>query len=171
MVGRGARQLRLVLAMDGVLAAAVVVRVLALVGVLAFLRSTGWRVAAGLIFAAWEIPGRPLALGGSPDAIRRATTTGCRWKSQAWSTERWCRVVDLTAVGPESSGRVPAVGDEVPLRHGAPQLGGMGDMLDVRPSSRSARAARPTGSDGGWAGPSPRWPRPTARHSSSTATW
>ena len=71
-------------------------------------RSTGWRW-----WPDWPSrPGRwcwwPPRCGGSPDATRSATTTGCRWRSPAWSTGRWSGWSISPREGPASSAPGPS---------------------------------------------------------------
>ena len=128
---RAARQLRLVLVMMGVLVAAVVVRVLAVVGVLALPPLHGLALVAGLIFAAWEI----LLVAA---ALRRVTRRHQMRHHYRVPVEvagvidgMVVRVVDLTAGGAGVIGsRSLAVGEEVALRLGLPLVDG--DMRDVQ---------------------------------------
>ena len=84
-----ARQLRLVLVVAAVLAAAMAARALALAGVVPLPPLRALAVTAGLTFAGWELVVIAAACGGSPAAIRSAATSGSRWRWPAWSTARW----------------------------------------------------------------------------------
>ena len=128
---RAARQLRLVLVMVGVLVAAVVVRVLAVFGVLALPPLHGLALVAGLTFAAWEI----LLVAA---ALRRVTRRHQMRHHYRVPVEvagvvdgMVVRVVDLTAGGAGVIGSRPlAVGEGVALRLGLPSVDG--DMRDVQ---------------------------------------
>ncbi len=128
---RAARQLRLVLVLMGVLAAAVTLRVLAVVGVLALPPLHGLALVAGLAFAAWE-----MVLVAA--ALRRVTRRRQMRHHYRVPVEvagvvdgMLVRVVDLTAGGAGVIGSRPlAVGEEVALRLGLPSVDG--DMRDVQ---------------------------------------
>ena len=126
-----ARQLRLVLAMAGVLVAAVAVRCLALVGVVPLAPLHGLAVVAGLAFGAWEI-------GLVAAALWRVTRRHQVRRHYRVPVEvagvvdgMLVRVVDLTAGGAGVIGPRPVeVGAEVALLLNLPTVDG--DMRDVR---------------------------------------
>ena len=141
-----ARQLRLVLIMAGILAAAVVARVLALAGVLALPHLGGLAVVAGLSFALWElvVVGAALWRVTRRHQVRRHYRVPVEVAGVVGGT--LVRVVDLTPGGAGMIGPHPLeVGAEVDLRLDLPSV--TGEIRVVRVvftvcSSRPAKGAR-----------------------------
>jgi cellulose synthase (UDP-forming) len=126
-----ARQLRLVLAVAGVLVATVIARGLALAGLVALPPLHGLAAAAGLAFAAWEIVLVTAALMRVTrrHQLRRHYRVPVEVAGVVDGT--MVRVVDLTPGGAGLIGPRPAeVGSEVALHLGLPTMDG--GLRDVR---------------------------------------
>ncbi|MGD0392026.1 MAG: glycosyltransferase family 2 protein [Acidimicrobiales bacterium] len=120
-----ARQLRLVLVMAGILAAAVVARVLALLGLLALPALGGLAVVAGISFAVWELVVVAAALWRVTrrHQVRRHYRVPVEVAGVVGGT--LVRVVDLTPGGAGMIGSHPfEVGAEVDLRLDLPSVAG-----------------------------------------------
>ena len=164
------RQLRLVLVTGAVLAGAVVVRVLALAGLVALPPLRGLAVVAGLVFGAWELT----LIGASLWKVSRRHQVRHHYRVPVEIAGvvngTLVRVVDLTPGGAGIIAPAPdRGGSQVKLHLDLTDVRGAIHGVDVRsPCVRAGR--RP---DLGWrmGGTLTPVPRSTGSCSSSTATW
>jgi hypothetical protein len=139
-------QLRLVMAMAVVLVAAIVVRVLGLVGLLSVPPLHGLAVVAGLTFAAWELT----LIGAALVKVGRRRQARHHYRVPIGVAGvvngALVRVVDLTPAGAGVVGSAPIeVGSEVQLHLDLPGIGGESRGINVPFTICSCRPAEGLG--------------------------